>query len=226
MCDLLNNLSCPSRWESILHFRLDVLFMWMNYCWLSINLEWTEWGQNSARQWLRLTSLGCLWGAGVCRTIVPPNHTNTVNQSSWLKISTPETTGTQQTQTRTAAYTRADEGRRWSEHSERTRTSSDMPPVMRLGGNSYCLIVFSSCVQVHERTAFLFPSFTSRPNLLTAPSPTTALITTISDGVSGAGSTYGGDTVAFLRLTITKLTLFDEAPARGFSSGYHFILPV
>lgn len=41
--------------------------------------------------------LGLALRVSVCRTVVHPNQTNTVTLSSWLKIKTAETMGTQNT---------------------------------------------------------------------------------------------------------------------------------
>lgn len=41
--------------------------------------------------------LGLALRVSVCRTVVHPTHTNTVTLSSWLKITTAETIGTQNT---------------------------------------------------------------------------------------------------------------------------------
>lgn len=52
--------------------------------------------------------LGLALRVSVCRSVVHPNHTNMVTLSSWLKITTAETIGTQNTHQRTHVQMQGD----------------------------------------------------------------------------------------------------------------------
>lgn len=160
--------------QRILDLRRDTLFI-MNELLLTkykFRMSWTGVRTKQLAVVINTDVLGLPLRVGVCRTIVPPNHTNMVNRSSRLKITTPETTGIQQTQhepQRTHVQMKGDRVIRalWTHAGTLPWTC---PSLFRSWlcvswwgweGNSYCFIVFSSRVQVHEHSAFLFPSSTS-----------------------------------------------------------------